>query len=746
MRADKPCLVEIDQMKFKAAPLYLAVLATLMSLPTHSAVLEETIVTAQKREQSLQDVGISVTAFSGDQMKALGFTNTVDLVAQTPGLNAVSPFGSGNNVAFTLRGVGLNDFSESNEAPVGVYLDGVYNATLAGIGFQLFDVERAEVLRGPQGTLYGRNTTGGLVHFITSKPTQEAEGSVELTLGEYNQTRFEGVLSGGLTDRLSARAALLFNKHDGYIENNVPGVDDAGETDNVSGRLHLLYQQSDELEFLFSAHAGTADQVGAAYKHTASVFGDDGFDSIAVPADVDVYGTCPGCDLTGYRDTTGDFYETENDREPFVELDTLGYSMTVDWEIGEYDFRSISAYEEVEKEFGEDTDAGPSPFVEVTNPVDSEQWTQEFQLSHAGDRSRWTTGFYYYTRDIDSGTRTDLSRETFIGFPVNNNTVTQDETDSWSLYGQYEYDLTEKFTVIAGLRYTDEEREFDMLVTDESGILPDPAFEFSKATAGSLTKHDEDYVSYRLEANYRPNDDLLWFASVASGVKGPGFNIDLGIDPRTVEDIPFDEENLLAYEVGFKSTFLGGGVRFNSSVFYYDYEDYQAFSFEGLSNVVSNKDATIYGLDAELIASPWQGWDFSLGLSLLDSEVEDINTGVSVIDRELAMTPEVTFNALARYEWDALGGTLSAQGDLQFVDEQYFDITNTTLGTEDSYTVGNLRATYVTGSGQSSVSLWVKNVTDEEYRIYAIQVPGLGFSQNMVGQPRWAGITVSHSW
>lgn len=440
-----------------------AAFTSFLSISSNAAVLEEVIVTAQKRQQSLQDVGISVTAFSGDQMKALGFTNTVDLVAQTPGLNAVSPFGSGNNVAFTLRRVGLNDFSESNEAPVGVYLDGVYNATLAGIGFQLFDVERAEVLRGPQGTLYGRNTTGGLVHFITKKPSQENETFIELTLGEYGQKRFEGSISGGLTDALSARAAILYHDDDGYIENVNPGVDDAGETSNFSGRLHLLYQQSDELGFLFSVHGGSADQVGAAYKHTASVFGDDGFDSVEVPADVNVYGTCAGCDLTGYRDTTGDFYKTANDREPFIGLDTLGYPMTVDWKLGEYDFRSITAYKEVEKDFGEDTDVSPSPFVEVTNPVDSEQWTQEFQLSYSGDSSRWTTGFYYYTRDIDSGTRTDLSRETAIGFPVNNNTLTQDETDSWSLYGQYEYDLTEKFTVITGLRYTDEEREFDMV-------------------------------------------------------------------------------------------------------------------------------------------------------------------------------------------------------------------------------------------------------------------------------------------
>ena len=209
----------------------------------HAAVLEEIVVTAQKREQNLQDVGISVTAFSGEQMKALGFTTSVDMVSQTPGLNVVSPFGSGNNVAFTLRGVGLNDFSESNEAPVAVYVDGIYKATLAGLGFQLFDLERAEVLRGPQGTLYGRNTTGGLVHFITKKPSQEAEGSAELTLGEYDKVRIEAAFGGGLTEKLSARASVLYHQHDGYIENINPGVADASETDNVSVRLQFLYQQ-----------------------------------------------------------------------------------------------------------------------------------------------------------------------------------------------------------------------------------------------------------------------------------------------------------------------------------------------------------------------------------------------------------------------------------------------------------------------------------------------------------------------
>ncbi len=147
-----------------------------------------------------------------------------------------------------------------------------------------------------------------------------------------------------------------------------------------------------------------------------------------------------------------------------------------------------------------------------------------------------------------------------------------------------------------------------------------------------------------------------------------------------------------------------------------------------------------------MITNPWDGWEFNFGLSLLDTEVKDINTGVSVIDRTMTMAPDITFNALARYEWPAMGGMMSIQGDLQHVGKQYFDILNTTLGTEHEYTLGNLRVTYVTASGHASFSAWIKNVTDEEYRIYAIQVPGLGFSQSMIGQPRWAGVTASYHW
>lgn len=715
-----------------------------LSLPA-SAELEEIVVTAQKREQKLQDVGIAVTAFSEGQIQELGFETSADLVAQTPGLNFVSPFGAGNNLAFTLRGVGLNDFSEANEAPIAVYVDGRYNATLAGLGFQIFDIQRAEVLRGPQGTLYGRNTTGGLVHFITKKPTREKEGHVDIGFGDNSQIRVEAAAGGPLSDSVSARASILYHKHDGYQDNVNPGVGAASETDNFSGRLQLLFEPNDSTEVLWSTHVGKADQISAAYEHQTAIFAPDGVDVVELDPGVNFYGTCAGCDLTGYRDTGGDFYETANDREPFLELDTFGTSVTVDYGNGDYDFKSITAFESVEKMFGEDTDVSPSPFIAVSNPVDSDQFSQEFHVAKSTDSSNWLLGIYYFTRDIDSGTRTDLSQETAIGFPINTNTVYTDKTDSLSLFGQYEWSLTDNWGLIAGLRYTTEERTFDMLVTDDSGILPDPVFDFTRATVGDLGKHDTDNISFRVELDYHASDDVLWYGSIARGIKGAGFNIDIGIDPRVPADIPFDEEQLLAYELGVKST-ISDNARLNVSAFYYDYEDYQAFSFEGLSNVVSNKDATISGLEAEFISTPAEGWEITLGMSLLDTEVEDINTGVSIISREIPLSPEFTFNAIARYEWEAANGTFGIQLDGQYTGEQFFDILNTTIATEKAHTVANARASYTTASERSVFSIWVKNLGDEEYRTYAIPVPGLGFSQSMVGRPRWFGVSYRHNW
>ena len=196
-----------------------------------SGVLEEVVVTAQKREERIQDTPISATAFTGDAMRELGFDSSLEVATQTPGLQMAQNFGEGNIPVVSIRGVGLIDFSEHNESPSAIYVDEVYKANLSGLDFQLFDLERAEVLRGPQGTLFGRNATGGLVHYVTAKPSQEMDGYVEAGFGDRGRTKFEGAIGGGFDEGVSGRLSALYHKHDGYYDNAFPGGEDGNQLD-----------------------------------------------------------------------------------------------------------------------------------------------------------------------------------------------------------------------------------------------------------------------------------------------------------------------------------------------------------------------------------------------------------------------------------------------------------------------------------------------------------------------------------
>ena len=721
---------------------------------SQAGVLEVIVVTAQKREQNLQDVGIAVTAFTGDQMRELGFQSTTDLVSHTPGLRYVSNFGDGNNAAFSLRGVGLNDFAEINESAVAVYVDEIYHATLAGLGFQLFDIERTEVLKGPQGTLFGRNATGGLVHFVTKKPTDEFEGYVDATYGKYDQVRLEAAAGGPLGETLAARVSVLYHDHDGYRDSRVPGVASANSTDIYSVRGQLLFTPTDDLEILASAHIAQADQVSASYEHSVTTYAPNGAAQISAgitdTVDCSLIGlpNVTGTDCLGYRDTDGDVQASDNDREPFLELDTAGVTFNVQYNADAFTVTSITAFEYVDKFFGEDTDAHLYPLFLVTNPVDSKQWTQELRLHGEAGRLNWTTGFYYYYRDIKSGTRTDASP-----FEIFNNLVVNSQlSNSWALFGHGEYKLSDNWSFIGGARVTTEESEYNFLSREE--FIPGvPDIVFNSATDGDAAKHDGTNVSFRAEIDWRPDDDMLVYGAISRGVKAAGFNTSLGLGPVT---FPYGEETLHAFELGIKSTLLNGTTRFNASVFYYDYSDYQSFSFAGLTPFVSNQDANVLGFEAELVTNPWEGWEFLFGVSVLDTEAEDVITdiaigpnagGIIVSDRDLVLAPDVTFNGLARYEWAMLGGTMSIQGDFSYVGEQYFDINNHPDSREGSYILGNARIAYTSPDNTYEISLAVKNLADEDYRVYNIPLAQFGgFSQNMIGRPRWVSGTVRFNW
>ena len=712
-----------------------------------AAALEEVIVTAQKREQNLQDVGVSVTAFTGKQIDEFGFTNSVDIVAQTPNLSFGTPTGEGNNASLTLRGVGLSDFNDNNEGPVAVYVDEVYISALSGVTFQLFDLARVEVLRGPQGTLYGRNTTGGLVHFVSERPTEENEGYVELTGGENSQFEVEGAISGSLTDIMQGRLSFAHNEHDGYVHNRGPGNNDANNTDNNAGRLQLAIQPSDTIDVLLNGHASKNDAHMGAWQHESTYSPDGGITSLALPADLDVYGTCPGCDAFGYVDDDGDPWAGAYDRDGKLIVENKGGSVHLDWEVSDMTFTSITAYEQFKRTYQEDTDASPSKIVHNTYDSKIDQFTQEFRLTGTVDKLQWLTGLYFYDHKVDGGFEIDASGIDYIIGDANY----EQKTASWSAFGQAEYELAPSWTLIGGLRYTEEKRKLDYLSLELNGLLPpdqNTMYDYDNTI-------DHNNVTGKVELDWHASEDTLLYGAISAGNKSAGFNTglldDTGVFGNTLRaDVDYDGEELTSYEIGVKADIFGGTSRINAAAFYYDYSDFQAFAFVNLNQVIFNTDASISGMELEFVSQPIDGLDIMLGAAYLNAEANDIplNDGSGITrDRDMTLSPEYSLNGLFRYQWPVFTGSLAVQTDFTYQDETYFDIQNQPVSRQGSYDVWNARVSYTGADDKWAVAAWVNNIFEEEYRAYTFDVTNLfGFNQVTYGRPRWAGVTVNYNW
>jgi iron complex outermembrane receptor protein len=745
-----------------------AALAGTASAQQPSGALEEIVVTAQKREQSLQDVGISVTAFSDKQIREFGFTSSTDVVAMTPGLNYTTPNADTSVINFFLRGVGLNDFADANENPVAVYVDEVYRPASGGLSFQLFDLERIEVLRGPQGTLFGRNTTGGLVHYISKRPTDSLDGYIDVSYGEYNNIKAEGAIGGPIAGDWTGRLSAAMDKYDGYTENRFVGAPDYNEGNSWAGRAQLQWQPSDNTKILFSGNYSNNDAAVGAWQHQVTTLsGPNGDESVPLGPNeqtdtVDCFGdgvidVRQGLDCFGYRDTDGDVwagdYDRHGDDNGKVETEATGGNINAQWQIGDVTLTSITAYTKVDRLQSEDTEASPEPFINPTFQATTETFSQELRANGGSDRFRWVAGLYYFDNDVDGHYLLDLTHIGFVFFDAN-----YDQTsESYSAFGQVEFDLTDAFTLIAGLRYANDKKELDYLNLETSGLYKEffdtnVAFAFGESSVGDLAKHDDDSVSGKVELDWKPTDDVLLYGSVSRGTKAAGFNVgfldNFLFASNEVDTIPFGEETLTSYELGFKWTTASGRTRLNGAAFYYDYKDFQTFRFENINQVIFNTDAEVKGGELELQTAPWDGWNIGLGLSLLDAKAKDIRSPTEVVrDRDMVAAPEVSANALVRYEWPALGGRIGIQGTATYQDHIFYDIQNVPVSLEDGYTVGNVRLSYANDSSPWEIAAWVNNVTNEEYLVYTFDFTGtFGFNQQAYGRPRWAGVSFRYNF
>ncbi|BFM16897.1 TonB-dependent receptor [Maricurvus nonylphenolicus] len=702
--------------------------------------LEEIVVTAQKREQSMQDVGIAINAFDGETMEAMGVVNSNEIAAKTPNLNIMSPAGEGGVVSVFIRGIGLNDFALNNTGPVGFYVDDSAIGSSNGQLTTLFDVERVEVLKGPQGTLFGRNTTGGALNIVSNKPTDEFEASVKLTAGNYGYLKTEGMVSGSLTDTVNARLALVNYESDGYIKNLSTG--DKVEKQNFAGRLLFDITPSDELSILVNIHGSRND------------------------SDSDLYG------LT----TDADFYEgTHGNKDYTINVDTLGGSVKVEYDINDaLSLTSITSYDDLSKRHDEESDMSPFEVVEFQYNVNTHTFAQELRLNGDVDDIHWVAGLYYLTET------TNWDLPTFADdLPLGGGLMFGDSSGgghqvltTQAIFGQVEYDIADDWTLTLGGRFTQLDVDFDTQTEIPNfALIPLPS---SLDFKDKLTNEE---FSGKVALNYYATDDVMYYGSITRGFKGGGFNggvvSDLANFPATAE---YDPEILTAYELGFKSTLLDNSLRLNAALFYYDYEDAQVFNSiaDPNTNLPQNKIENakaleLYGVDIDLTWQPTEALFIQAGLGYTHSEFDEFDltvplaTGTSSTDlsgETPQNTPEWSANLLANYTW-TLGdnGLLMAQIDGSYQSEVFYTngriITpgdpssydrNEEVG-QDGYALWNARLSWFDANEQLEVALWGKNLSDKEYAAYMFELTDVaGGDQVMRGTPRTYGVDIKYAF
>jgi len=725
--------------------------------------LEEVIVTAQKRAQSLQDVGVSVSAFTGDQMNALGWKNSLDVAGQTPGLVATSNTGDSANIAlFSIRGVNQGDFAEGQEAPVAIYMDEAYLSSPGSSGAPAFDIERIEVLRGPQGTLYGRNATGGLVHYISEKPSEDFAASVDITAGDYGQLGITTVLNGGLSDSVQGRLAVYHSENDGYVKNAIG--DDMRNDDTQSVRAMLNFDIDSETSLLLIGRHTQIDTRGGVYHNRATkstatgpVFCQSGdtdcgsglnlVNGVPVPGGQNFFGGGSLFDPANGQldDGIGDEHEGSFDFDSGVTRDSSGltaiFNKTFDSGIN---LTSVTDWTSSDKSYREDDDSSQYNLVTYVSEAEVEQVSQEIRIDGESGRLNWVTGVYFLSIENDfSGAfqfPSDAYDPTFFA---------ESETDTVSAFGQLDYRISDSLLFTAGLRWTQDDKSLSYRLAGAGAAFDDGSGWLYTGDTYRFDRSDDE-ISGKLQIDWEMNEDQLFYASYNRGTKGGGFNTPSdGFAEGTSEAIGFDPEILTSYELGSKTTFADGRARINTSVFYYDYENYQGFFFSGTTSQLINSEATFYGGEVELMYSTDNGWDFIAGIALLDTEVNGAsNDGLNtIVDQDALLAPDITANLMVRKEWSMGTGRMAAQVSANHVGEEYFNLVNSEATQAGDYTLTDFRLSYFNADDTWEASLAVKNVFDERPVTYGYDISGFGnYSIYVVGPPRWLSVNFKYNF
>lgn len=726
------------------------------------AVLEEVIVTAQKREQSLQEIPMSVTAFEAERIREQGFTDLLDVQGHVPGVQ-ISNFSVGQP-EIAIRGISTKeDGAAANDSTV-VLVDGVYIAARTAQIFDLYDLERIEIARGPQGTLYGRNSSGGTINLVTMKPSEDFKFRVEQTFARFDRYDTRALVNGKIADNLYGKASLSRRIADGYTDSLLPGVDDAHDADSIYGRAQLLWQPSERTEVLFSVDVGH-DDLGPTNREPVGGTGRSGngnnLDPIAVNA--------------AFRGL--DEFDSLAESEGFMEREIYGLSAKVTHDFETMRLESITALRRSEFDWLEDSEGLPPAasgapggpptdgfFLDVNDEAveDASQFTQELRLQSvapAFERVDWLAGAFFTAERID---RTETFDFPAIAGRSRHQSIQKNTTLAWALYGEATVHITDRLHFTAGGRFSFEEKSFTAAGEVESGA-PLIVRNFTAVNA------DENWTSFdsRFALSYDLTDNVLLYGVVSEAFKSGGFTGSPSTPERATD--PFDPENVTNYEVGIKSRLFDQRMQLNLTGFWTEIEDLQVTEFFNPPGAVFGEFATqnagearSRGVEGELIAIPFADTPGLEGLQIgatgawLEAKFVDFRTPLPRDDgsggpffpdfsgNRLRQSPEWSASVWGRYAWRLpQGGELALRIDGRYQDDIFFDPDNNKNGFTPGYQVWDGRLAYTTPGGMIEVALWAKNMFDEEYRTHVFTQRGGEIAFALFGPPRTYGVTVT---
>jgi len=742
-------------------------------------VLEEIIVTAQKREQSLQDVPVSVSVVTGDAISKAGMANLDELSTHVPNLSINE---GSQSTTITMRGLG-SGINQGFDQSVGMFIDGIYAGRDRQFRSPFLDVAAVEVLRGPQGTLFGKNTIAGAINLTTAKPSEEFEASIRTSYEpEYNEYSVEGVVSGGIAENLYGRLAVKQAESDGYVENTLTGRDGPSKVETVV-RGTLVWEPTDDLSITTKYETARFDVGGEANAVDQS----GGWDALFEVTDPAYNGS------DNYSRSAAEEHSNNNNES---------LTVTIDYGIGEYTLTSITGYSAYDYVDVQDVDFTPLEVLTQNQAQEFDQWSQEVRLtSPLGETFEFITGLYYQTSDLQHHRRMDadiaplagavpalvevngsplplnaaniadlLEVATFVAPPFSptnksaailvsglNGLETsrvgdyQQDAETWAVFGQGTWHVQENLHVTLGLRYTKESKEAQrslFLAGYGTETALDPVADVSKIglqkaifNAFDFDIEDDKTVenfSPSLKAQYDLSDDAMLYASVSKAFKSGGFG-----ETGSIEKFEFDDEEALAFEVGGKLRIMDGRGSLNFALFHTSYEDLQVSAFVGDAFVVDNAaEATSQGIEIDGVFRLTEALTMTASIAYLDATYDEFSnascsmaqvqaSGASARSCQQDLQGETLANAP---EWSAniglnhiadIGDNLELHSNLNlnYVDEQYLAQDLDEQALEESHLTVNARVALGNMGGNWELALVGKNLTDEEIRTFSNDIP-----------------------